>query len=700
MICKKCGRELKDTARFCKYCGIKIDSSDELVNRNSSQKEFTSRSTALKKKKSLRKNIIMITAILVVVILVVITAEALTIYFRNSDIYKGKVNINELLSEYGLTRIYVVSEANPFYDDDIEMASSIRIASKIKQEASEEGFFPGYSYIPLAYTSLDEIPIGYAFDGSMDQEREVIEDLRKLYLKTNNYRLKKELIYAINWLEYDISGRRLVNINDSSHRDDCAIAYTDDGHILSILYYGMDGEVKYLFDYDNNGNVTGLSEQIDGENRIHFQYTYDDKIISIIKTDFLSQVKETNTWDADHYTRVVHYERDDGGTGELRYEYDSYGTLVFFSNSSPDQVYYKEYKCEYDENGNLIKWQENTSDDTFCEFEYDNNGNPTCITEYDSGKILTQIKNEYEVGTNTLLKCNRLDYNVASYQNNGYIEDKLSMEYYPNGTIKHIEYMSDILAGNIGVVNAEEGAQISDRRVQEFYYEYDSYGFKLSEKQYYNGESDRNIEYQYASGVMDAGTFTPSSQQDTAIMPNSPTSSDVLDNNCELNAYPDVNAIVTSYLTAMSEGDTETMASLSSSLSDDMKAFYEAQANYEGNYSNINVYTKKGPRENSFFVLATYDLLINGQTTPLPALMSLYVCRTDSGELYINTEDLSGEEKDSIMELVAEKDYADIINQVDLNYKAVLESDPTLSNAVNVLKDEVEQDKQKILYAN
>ena len=188
-------------------------------------------------------------------------------------------------------------------------------------------------------------------------------------------------------------------------------------------------------------------------------------------------------------------------------------------------------------------------------------------------------------------------------------------------------------------------------------------------------------------------------EETASTIPELETTVEVPKDKYEENAYADVNSLVSSYLGAMSTGDTETMASLSSSLSDDMKAFYEAQAKYVGNYSNYNVYTKKGPAENSYFLLATYDLLINGQTKPLPALISLYVCRNDSGALYINSESLTADEEAYILELVAQKDFADLINQVELDYNSALDSDAALASAATALKDEINKDAQEILVA-
>ena len=165
----------------------------------------------------------------------------------------------------------------------------------------------------------------------------------------------------------------------------------------------------------------------------------------------------------------------------------------------------------------------------------------------------------------------------------------------------------------------------------------------------------------------------------------------------ELDAYQNVNTLVASYLNAMSVGDTETMASLSSSLSDDKKAFYTAQAKYMGDYSNYHVYTKKGPEENSYFVLVTFDLHLQNQTTALPALLSLYVCTNESGALYVNSESLTADDEAYILELVAQKDFADLIEDVEIQYNAKLDSDSSLAATAEALKEEINRDAQDLL---
>ncbi len=186
-------------------------------------------------------------------------------------------------------------------------------------------------------------------------------------------------------------------------------------------------------------------------------------------------------------------------------------------------------------------------------------------------------------------------------------------------------------------------------------------------------------------------------EENVSTIPEMDTTIEVPKDKYEEDAYPAVNTLVSNYLDAMSNGDTDTMASLSSSLSDDEKAFYQAQAQYVENYSDYKVYTKKGPAENSYFLLATYNLRVKDIATPLPALLSLYVCKNESGDMYINNESLSSDEETYILQLVAQKDFADLIDQVDLDYNAAIEADESLATATAGIKDEINRAAQQIL---
>ena len=165
----------------------------------------------------------------------------------------------------------------------------------------------------------------------------------------------------------------------------------------------------------------------------------------------------------------------------------------------------------------------------------------------------------------------------------------------------------------------------------------------------------------------------------------------------EVDAYPSVNTIVTTYMDAMSQGDSAKMASLSNSLSDERRAFFEVQAQYIGSYSDYHFYTKKGPQDNSYIVLATYNLLISGDTTKIPGLLSLYVCTDTTGALYINNEDLTDDEEAYILEIVSQDDFVKLQDEVQLEYNKIIDKDTALASRISDLRTQINSDVQSSL---
>ena len=167
----------------------------------------------------------------------------------------------------------------------------------------------------------------------------------------------------------------------------------------------------------------------------------------------------------------------------------------------------------------------------------------------------------------------------------------------------------------------------------------------------------------------------------------------------EQDAYPNVNTICTSYMNAMSIGDSDTMASLSNALSDERRAFFEAQAQYISQYADYHFYTKAGPEENSYLVLVTYTLQIVSDANELPALCSLYVCTDESGTLYINNSDLSENYEAYILALASQDDFKQLQDDVQLAYNDMLEKNPDLSARVTELRGQINSDVQAKLEA-
>lgn len=194
------------------------------------------------------------------------------------------------------------------------------------------------------------------------------------------------------------------------------------------------------------------------------------------------------------------------------------------------------------------------------------------------------------------------------------------------------------------------------------------------------------------------GTNTVDEKDQTGI-DNITSSVEVPKDKYEQDAYPNVNTICTSYMNAMSTGDSDTMASLSNALSDERRAFFEAQAQYISQYSDYHFYTKAGPEENSYLVLVTYTLQIVGDANKLPALCSLYVCTDASGTLYINNSELSENDEAYILALASQDDFKKLQDDVQLSYNETLEKNADLSARVTELRGQINTDVQTKLEA-
>ncbi len=157
----------------------------------------------------------------------------------------------------------------------------------------------------------------------------------------------------------------------------------------------------------------------------------------------------------------------------------------------------------------------------------------------------------------------------------------------------------------------------------------------------------------------------------------------------EVNAYPNVNALMETYYTAMMNGDTDTIASVCDVLSDAERFRMEEKAKYYSSADDFVVYTKKGYRDNSYFVLVTFNILYVGATTPAPSLDSTYVCTNESGSLYVNKSDLSEEEQAYLLELTVQSDVEELIDKVNVDYNKAIEDDPNLAKVLADIDAEV-----------
>lgn len=151
----------------------------------------------------------------------------------------------------------------------------------------------------------------------------------------------------------------------------------------------------------------------------------------------------------------------------------------------------------------------------------------------------------------------------------------------------------------------------------------------------------------------------------------------------ELNAYPQVNALIEKYYAALTGKDVQSLKELVDELDpSDESAITNSQ--YIEGYSNVQVYTKKGMTDTSYVVFAAYDHKYVGYDTLLPGISYLYVDTKEDGSLYI-VADPNEEQLAYISEQLEDAKVQELLNSTQASYDEKLASDEALSGYLSEL---------------
>lgn len=161
----------------------------------------------------------------------------------------------------------------------------------------------------------------------------------------------------------------------------------------------------------------------------------------------------------------------------------------------------------------------------------------------------------------------------------------------------------------------------------------------------------------------------------------------VPDEPLEVNAVPEVNALVKEYYQAMADGDKEKIKKIRTGLDDKEQIKIEKKSEFVENYPSIICYTKKGPEENSYLVYVHYEVKLKDFETFIPGLNALYVCKNGEGSYYINGDTQSDEVINYCEVISAQDDVVDLINTVQVRYNEVKAENEELSKFLDELPD-------------
>lgn len=191
------------------------------------------------------------------------------------------------------------------------------------------------------------------------------------------------------------------------------------------------------------------------------------------------------------------------------------------------------------------------------------------------------------------------------------------------------------------------------------------------------------------AGIVNA-TGTPEPEIASLSDGNAVTALTVPDTPLELNAYPELNSLVMTYFQAMAGGDADTIASIQSGLDDMERIRIEELGRYIEEYPAVEVYSKPGPEENSYIVIAYTRVIMSYYPEDyLPGYTSFYVCTDAEGKLYINKESVPEEISEYIRKVILQDDVVELCNKIEVEYKDICLNKPELFTYMSEVEQQV-----------
>lgn len=168
----------------------------------------------------------------------------------------------------------------------------------------------------------------------------------------------------------------------------------------------------------------------------------------------------------------------------------------------------------------------------------------------------------------------------------------------------------------------------------------------------------------------------------------------------EENAYPEVNELITKYYRALEEKNTDVLAEIMSPLTEDMLIYMSEYAKHIQACPSINIYTKPGPREDSYLAYVLVDVQIAGYDETVPGLNSFFICKNGAGSYYINMEEeVSKEEADYITAVNFQDDVKDLNNKVSAEFNQMTAAGSEAAQAFKNVSNSITKGIQEVLLA-
>ncbi|MBD5529494.1 MAG: SH3 domain-containing protein [Lachnospiraceae bacterium] len=174
----------------------------------------------------------------------------------------------------------------------------------------------------------------------------------------------------------------------------------------------------------------------------------------------------------------------------------------------------------------------------------------------------------------------------------------------------------------------------------------------------------------------------------------------LVDTTMERNTDGDLYSLIATYYNAFANGDVETIKSISSYMEETEEIRIPEMAKYVESYPLIEIYTKPGPRENSYLAYVYFHMTVTGFEEEAPGMDTFYVCTNEDGSLYLNTDEVVPDaELEYIRQMNQQDDVVELNNQTNAECNEIFLSNTDLFYYVQELVADVKKTTGETLAA-
>ncbi len=204
-----------------------------------------------------------------------------------------------------------------------------------------------------------------------------------------------------------------------------------------------------------------------------------------------------------------------------------------------------------------------------------------------------------------------------------------------------------------------------------------------------------------AGNVDELGQSQPSTEElPLEASPTPEPEMDPRDATMEKNTSGELYTLIATYYNAFATGDVDTIKSISTYMEETEEIRIPEMAKYVESYPLIDIYTKPGPRENSYLAYVYFHMTVSGFEEEVPGMDTFYVCTNEDGSLYLNTDEVVPDaELEYIREMNLQDDVVELNNQTNVECNEIFLDNADLFYYVQELVADVKKTTGETLAA-